>query len=156
MKSASASSIKTRIKTSMRTLLSCFNFSVRVHLPLKQGLRQPTILLIENAPCAVRVHLPLKQGLRLNDNGYCSVPISGASASSIKTRIKTVRYKFLVFCNLNSASASSIKTRIKTNFKLTSYSLPLCASASSIKTRIKTFFICFSKVGLPPCECIFH
>ena len=37
---------------------------VRVHLPLKQGLRPtPRVELLERG--MVRVHLPLKQGLRL-------------------------------------------------------------------------------------------
>ena len=40
-------------------------FCVRVHLPLKQGLRQNQILSLFFSR-HVRVHLPLKQGLRLS------------------------------------------------------------------------------------------
>ena len=58
----SASSIKTRIKTRSQQHLYALK-SVRVHLPLKQGLRQPYISLV-NVVDDVRVHLPLKQGLR--------------------------------------------------------------------------------------------
>ena len=64
MAGTSASSIKTRIKTNCQPILWSFVERVRVHLPLKQGLRRLYFrftLLIE----LVRVHLPLKQGLRL-------------------------------------------------------------------------------------------
>ena len=62
--SASASSIKTRIKT----FTTCADTKelplVRVHLPLKQGLRHPLTRSFNDDGLAVRVHLPLKQGLR--------------------------------------------------------------------------------------------
>ena len=62
--------------------------SVRVHLPLKQGLRRR-----QNhasiSPFLVRVHLPLKQGLRHTE--ACDGSFLSASASSIKTRIKTFK-----------------------------------------------------------------
>ena len=77
-----------------------------------------------------------------------------ASASSIKTRIKT----FLIidlYCKITSASASSIKTRIKTQLIFFTGSKRFYASASSIKTRIKTKDSLLI-VGKNKCECIFH
>ena len=67
LRSTSASSIKTRIKTfrqSRQRLPMCL--AVRVHLPLKQGLRLISLGLYLMRDIIVRVHLPLKQGLRRN------------------------------------------------------------------------------------------
>ena len=62
---------------------------MRVHLPLKQGLRR-LIFSIHKYFLKVRVHLPLKQGLRPTHGGWCGMSRHRASASSIKTRIKTL------------------------------------------------------------------
>ena len=62
-KCASASSIKTRIKTASSPTKCLSPRFVRVHLPLKQGLRQNSERS-EEFNILVRVHLPLKQGLR--------------------------------------------------------------------------------------------
>ena len=106
----SASSIKTRIKT----FFSFFRL-----LPQK-----------------VRVHLPLKQGLRQIFKAYNGF-INCTSASSIKTRIKTSP-NFTAFFKHACTSASSIKTRIKTTLVVYFIIFHNCTSASSIKTRIKT------------------
>ena len=86
---------------------------VRVHLPLKQGLRRPVGHQIVG-PDEVRVHLPLKQGLRqpLDIPNWCRNFCT--SASSIKTRIKTPAEGPFSRYGWHGTSASSIKTRIKT------------------------------------------
>ena len=61
----------------------------------------------------VRVHLPLKQGLRLNRSKDTGENLYRTSASSIKTRIKTIMWDLYQMA-YSSTSASSIKTRIKT------------------------------------------
>ena len=61
---ASASSIKTRIKTQRYCRIKHCPYYVRVHLPLKQGLRRILSIWANNLPFTVRVYLPLKQGLR--------------------------------------------------------------------------------------------
>jgi len=62
---------------------------VRVHLPLKQGLRLVGVLKDNKFAILVRVHHPLQQGLRphLAVTERC---LKSASASSITTRIKTM------------------------------------------------------------------
>ena len=87
--STSASSIKTRIKTGHNLAARSFLKTVRVHLPLKQGLRR----------------------LR---SFHCISRYNRTSASSIKTRIKTHLTCRCARQGRSSTSASSIKTRIKT------------------------------------------
>ena len=115
----------------------------------------------------MRVHLPLQQGLRpasARQNHHKSVAC--ASASSITTRIKTVRFDFenniktkvrvhlplqqglrlvlraSLFSHQVGASASSITTRIKTPISYSGIFVRYySASASSITTRIKTRYM---------------
>ena len=87
---------------------------------------------------SVRVHLPLQQGLRRLHKSVPSLHQCGASASSITTRIKTI-LSFSISLFFMCASASSITTRIKTfNFLAFYVAFDDGASASSITTRIKT------------------
>ena len=103
---------------------------VRVHLPLKQGLRLsifPCCIFLEY----VRVHLPLKQGLRPTDFAVLPPFLISASASSIKTRIKT---NLGVYVNL-------LDPDVRVH-------LPL-------KQGLRLSFSSFG-VGISWCECIFH
>ena len=50
--------------------------AVRVHLPLKQGLRLSTLAHSMMPKTKVRVHLPLKQGLRLDDKCFTIVLVA--------------------------------------------------------------------------------
>ena len=65
-----------------------FPFPVRVHLPLEQGLRLSFCVCCVFSQ-TVRVHLPLEQGLRLTYDSFRKAQEISASASSIRTRIKT-------------------------------------------------------------------
>ena len=86
----SDTSIKTRIKTSWSfPPIFTFFVSVRVILPLKQGLR-PNSVYFHSRFSMDRVILPLKQGLRPRSSLIrMKLPHYCQSATSIKTRIKT-------------------------------------------------------------------
>ena len=72
---------------------------VRVHHPLKQGLRLWSNI-IELDLSVVRVHHPLKQGLRQYLYKSDKELYLCTSASSIKTRIKTLCFMLDAKCNL--------------------------------------------------------
>ena len=70
--------------------LAAIVWYVRVHLPLKQGLRRFCTIKLHLTNRGVRVHLPLKQGLRPSEVLFFLNLSTSTSASSIKTRIKTL------------------------------------------------------------------
>gem|GEM_PF-3361932 len=94
-------------------VVSTISTPVRVHHPLKQGLRLACRLHLAYLG-KVRVHHPLKQGLRQVFMFPFFFSIVSTSASSIKTRIKTFNFLYFNIKTSSSTSASSIKTRIKT------------------------------------------
>ena len=110
---ASASSITTRIKTKSTYRFRGF-FSVRVHLPLQQGLRHH-LLNCDLFFFLVRVHLPLQQGLRHKLSNHCGylrllVRVHLPLQQGLRLHLVLVELHPLE----TSASASSITTRIKT------------------------------------------
>ena len=133
-----AYSTKTRIKTISWGIIKKIIETVRMHIPLKQGLR-PNIPIRQQAK-AVRMHIPLKQGLRRKLFGVAVYPLC-QNAYSTKTRIKTLR----CFAYSNAAAlcqnAYSTKTRIKT-----SAAIPKRSTSSIVRMHIPL------KQGLRLCQ----
>ena len=82
------------------------------HLPLKQGLKQQTLISAMNA-MVLSDHLPLKQGLKLRLACKLALATSTFRSSSIKTRIETNQREHKIKPRRTFRS-SSIKTRIET------------------------------------------
>ena len=182
MSSTSASSIKTRIKTVSSRGCIRPSLPVRVHHPLKQGLRlsarfpnsmwasctsASSIKTRIKTSCyddccnehnrVVRVHHPLKQGLRRllflrPELFFIIVRVHHPLKQGLR-RASSSLSRLVRECT----SASSIKTRIKTGCINTLICCAWCStSASSIKTRIKTCHNSRAPSYTALYECIIH
>ena len=124
-----AYSTKTRIKTIPIIWVSQYvSFSLREHIPLKQGLR-PSYPVIHAPSYRLREHIPLKQGLRHSLTCH-SMPLA-----TLREHIP-------------------LKQGLRQEYEKHAYHQPQTQRAYSTKTRIKTFLLLLHLLFLS--ESIFH
>ena len=87
----SASSIKTRIKTAASDTSGWYSIMSTSASSIKTRIKTYALVATKLKQWRVRVHHPLKQGLRLSVNLTSKYALNCTSASSIKTRIKTCK-----------------------------------------------------------------
>jgi len=137
MRSQSACSITTRIKTTLP------RYSALIHLAqsacsITTRIKTFLTFFVVEGDEILRVHVPSQQGLRRPLAGIVHRACTSQSACSITTRIKTGSFEVWLGLMIVPQSACSITTRIKTFVSSMETYFHRPQSACSITTRIKT------------------
>ena len=130
-------STKTRIKTLAKTSRLRFSRKSQNPTSTKTRIKTPPLQDYNSSMTLLRTQLPLKQGLRPPTVVPLSSTINTQNPTSTKTRIKTLRFSVLIE-NMDTQNPTSTKTRIKTANGCAIVVNHKPQNPTSTKTRIKT------------------